>query len=434
MPISLPRWLRIAMVLGIVVLAGGAGLFGYRYFTRPVTLTVAAGSLDGEAAALMSIVSSRLASDKTHVRLKVVDTGTAMAASKAFAAGETDLAIVRADAGDLSMARTVALLTHGVVMVLVPPGSTIKGMEDLKGKTVGVVGADVNRRIIEALTQAYDLARSKVQFVDLKLPDVPQALHSKHVAALLVVMPLTEKYLSSVRNLFDKSGKRQPSLIEIESAGAIAAISAAYESYDLPKGTLRGSPPLPDDDLTTLRVPLYLVANKKLDDDVVGGLAKSLMDVRRDLLSAHPMLAQIAAPSTDKDAFIPVHPGASAYYGGDEKSFFDKYGDEIFYGSMALGSLTSIFAAGWKFMRKDEEAQSPLNVLYALANRIRHAADEAELAAVEEEMDNILKAELARLAKGESAASDAAALSLAAHRLEHLINHRRNMLQRPLAV
>jgi TRAP transporter TAXI family solute receptor len=430
MPTNLPRWLRIAMMLGLVVLAGGAGLFTYRYFTRPVTLTVAAGSIDGEAAALLSIVASRLASDKAHIRLKVVDSGTTVAASKAFAAGAVDLAVVRADMGDLSAARTVSLLTHGVVMILVPPGSAIKSMEDLKGKTVGVVSEEANRRLIEVLTQEHDLARAKVHFIDLALPDIPRALQSKHISALLVVTPVADKYLSLIRNLFDKSAKRQPGLIEIESAGAIAAIAPAYESYDLPKGTLRGSPPLPDDDLTTLRVPIYLVANKKLDDDVVGDLAKNIMDVRRDLLGAHPLLAQIAAPSTDKDAFIPIHPGAAAYFDGDQKTFFDKYGDQIFYGSMLLGSLTSILAAGWKFMQSDAEDKSPLNVLYALANRIRHADDEAELGAVEEEIDNILKAELAKHANGESDASNASALALAAHRLEHLIDLRRSTLQK----
>jgi TRAP transporter TAXI family solute receptor len=433
MPINLPRWLRITMILGIVILASGAGLFGYRYFTRPVTLTVAAGSIDGEATALLSVVSSRLASDKAHIRLKVIDSGTTIAASKEFAAGKVDLAVLRADVGDLSNARTVVLLTHGVVMILVPPGSAIKSMEDLKGKTVGVVGAEANHRVIEALSEAYDLARAKAQFVDLALRDVPQALHSKRVGALLVVTPVTEKYLSLIRSLFDKSARRQPGLIEIESAGAIAAIAAAYESYDLPKGTLRGSPALPDDDLTTLRVPIYLVANKKLDDDVVGDLAKGIMDVRRDLLGAHPLLAQIAAPSTDKDAFVPIHSGAAAYFDGDQKSFFDKYGDQIFYGSMLLGSLTSIFAGAWKFMQNSEEAKSPLNVLYALANRIRRADDEAELNVVEEEIDNILKAELAKHAKGEGDASSASVLSLAAHRLEHLINHRRSFLERPSA-
>jgi TRAP transporter TAXI family solute receptor len=395
-------------------------------------LTVAAGSIDGEAAGLMSIISSRVASTNARIRLKVVDTGTAVAASKAFAAGDVDLAIVRADIGDLSAARTVVLLTYSVVLLLVPPGSTIKDVDGLKGKTVGVVDAEANHRIIELLTQEYDLARAKVQFRDLALADVTKALHSKQVGALLVVMPISQKYLSMVRNVFDRSSKQQPGLIAIESAGAIAAVAKAYESYELPKGTLRGSPALPDDDLTTLRLPFYLVANKKLDDDVVEALAKTVMNTRHDLIGAHPLLAQVEAPSTDKDAFIPIHPGAAAYFDGEEKSFFDKYGDRIFYGSMLLGTLTSVFAAGWKFMqRNDEEAESPLNVLYALANRIRHADDESELGAVEEEIDNILKAELVKYAKGESNPSDASALGLAAHRLEHLINHRRSILQKP---
>jgi NH3-dependent NAD+ synthetase len=81
-------------------------------------------------------------------------------------------------------------------------------------------------------------------------------------------------------------------------------------------------------------------------------------------------------------------------------------------------------------MQNGEEGKSPLNVLYALANRIRHADDEAELGAVEEEIDNILKAELAKHAKGESDASNASALALAVLRLEHLINHRRSTLQK----
>jgi TRAP transporter TAXI family solute receptor len=427
-PSRLPRLLRIALVVGIVLVASGVSLFAFRHTIGPVTLTVAAGSIDGEAAALMSTIASRLASTNSHIRLKVVDTGTALGASKAFSGEQVDLAILRADVGDFSAARAVVVVTHGVLMIIAPPGSSIKGMDDLKGKTVGVVGGEANHRMVEILTQEFGLARAKVQFTDLALADVQKALQSKQVSALLVVMPLTQKYLSMVRNYFEKDNKRQPGLIPIESAGAIAAVGRYYESYEIPKGTLRGSPPIPDDDLTTLRVAFYLVANKKLDDDVVSDLTKAIMDTRGDLLSAYPLLAQISAPSTDKDAFISAHPGAAAYFGGDQKTFFDKYGDQLFYGSMLLGSLTSLLAGAWKFMRKDERAESPLNELYALANRIPHATEESELTAVEEEIDNILKAELAKHAKNDSNAADAAALGLAAHRLEHLLNHRRSVL------
>jgi TRAP transporter TAXI family solute receptor len=431
MPLRLPRTLRIALVVGIVLLAAGASLFVYRYITRPVTLTVAAGSIDGEAAALMSTIASRLASTNSQVRLKVVDTHTVLEASKAFSEGRVDVAIIRADTGDLSAARTVALVTHGVLMIVVPPGSSIEDVDDLKGKTVGVVGGEANHHIVEVLTQEYDLARAKVQFKDLAPTDAQRALQSKQIDALLVVMPVAPKYLALVRALFDKEVKRKPKLIPIESAGAIANVAKAYESYDLPKGTLRGSPPIPDDDMTTLRVPFYLVANKKLDDDVVTALTKVIMDTRRELLGAYPLLAQIGAPSTDKDAFIPVHPGAAAFYDGDQKTFFDRYGDQIFYGSMLLGSLTSLLAGAWKFMGRGTgtEAESPLNRLYALADRIHNAQGVSDLAMVEEEIDNILKAELAKFAKGDADVTEAAALGLAAHRLEHLINNRRSTFQ-----
>jgi NMT1-like family len=267
--------------------------------------------------------------------------------------------------------------------------------------------------------------------------EAQQALRAKQVSALLVVVPITEKYLSFVRNFFAGNAKQKAGLIAIESAGAIANVAQAYESYDLPKGTLRGSPPIPDDDLTTLRVPLYLVANKKLDDDVVGELTKTIMDSRRDLLAEFPLLAQIAAPSTDKDAFIPVHPGAAAFFDGTQQGFFEKYSDALYYGPMALGGLASLLAALWKFLGfgGNGRAASPLDPLYALAGRIRAAESEAELATVEDELDTILKQELTKYAKGNVQAADAAALSLAAHRLEYLITYCRNALStRPGAI
>src|ERR1700738_5076122 len=100
----LPRWLRITLVSSLAALACAAGLLGYRYATHPVTLTVATGSIDGDATRLMSLVAARMAAVDSPVRLKVMDKGTALDAVNAFAAGDTDLAIVRADVGDLSSA------------------------------------------------------------------------------------------------------------------------------------------------------------------------------------------------------------------------------------------------------------------------------------------------------------------------------------------
>ena len=69
----LPRWLRIVLVLSLGILGAGAGLFEYRYFTQPTTLTIATGSLDGDVPRIMSAIAARMASTNAPVRLKVVD-------------------------------------------------------------------------------------------------------------------------------------------------------------------------------------------------------------------------------------------------------------------------------------------------------------------------------------------------------------------------
>ena len=426
---KLPLWVRFLLLAGVAILAAGAGLFGYRYFTRPVTLTLAVGSIDGEAAKAMSALASRLVTSNAPVRLKVIDSGTALEAADAFSSGKVDLAVVRSDVGDLSQAQAVLVVTHAVVLIMAPPGSSIDSVDKLKGHTVGVVGGAANSKIVEVLTKEYDLVRAKVAFKNVTAADARQAVQSKSVSALLIVIPLTEKYLSQVRGLFAAGPKPAPVLIPIESAAAIAGAERAYESFDVPKGTLRVSPPDPDDDVTTLRATLYLVANKKLGTDLMTTFTQTILSARRDLLGEQPIFAQITGPSTDQDAFLPLHPGAAAYYNGTQQSFMDEYGNWIYLTPMVLGGGATMLAAAWKFLGLGgQKSEGPLDTLYALGRRIRKAATEAELSGIEEEIDDILGAERAKSADGDESAVDAATLNVAAHRLEGLIHDRRAVL------
>jgi TRAP-type uncharacterized transport system substrate-binding protein len=432
--VKLPLWLRLVLLAGLAILASGAALLGYRYYTHPVTLTVAAGSIDGEAARAMSAIASRLVTINAPVRLTVIDTGTVLAASKMFSSGKADLAVVRGDVGDLSQAQAVVVVSHMVALVIAPPGSSIDGMNKLKGQTVGVIGAEANSKLVDALSKEYGLVSAKV-FKDVTLVDARHALQSKEIGALLVVIPLSQKYLALVRGFFQQGAKTLPALISIDSAGAIADAERAYESFDVPKGTLRGAPPIPADDLTTLRTTLYLVANKKLGSDLVTTLTQTIMNVRRDLLVEQPIFAQITAPNTDADAYLAVHPGAAAFYNGTQQSFMDEYGNWIYLTPMILGGLATVLAAAWKFLGIAPLANDgPLDTLYALVRRIRKAGTEAELGTIEDEIDEILKAQRAKAAAGDEDAVDATTLNVAAHRLENLIHDRRQILANGPAV
>jgi hypothetical protein len=298
----------------------------------------------------------------------------------------------------------------------------------LKGRSVGVIGGEANAKLVDVLSKEYGLDRAKV-FKDVALADTRRALQSKQIGALLVVIPLSQKYLSLVRGFFQQGAKSLPVLISIDSAGAIAEAERAYESFDVPKGTLRGAPPVPDDDLTTLRTTLYLVANKKLGSDLITSLTQTIMNVRRDLMVEQPIFAQITAPSTDQDAYLPLHPGAAAVYNSTTQSFMDEYGNWIYLTPMILGGMATVLAAAWKFLGIAPFANDgPLDALYALVRRIRKSDTEAELETVEDEIDDILKAQRAKAAAGDESAVDAATLNVAAHRLENLIHDRRQIL------
>jgi hypothetical protein len=254
-------------------------------------------------------------------------------------------------------------------------------------------------------------------------------VQAKQVSALLLVVPLTPKYLALVKGLFPESPNSSPVLIPIDSAGAIADVKGPYESFDIPKGTLRGAPPVPDDDVTTLRVTYYLVANKHLSSGVVADLARKLMAVRRDLVSEQPLLLGLAAPETDPDAYLAVHPGAAAFYNGTQESFMDRYGNAIYLTPMALGAAASIFAAAWRFLGvRPVEADPTLEALCVLPARIRKSGNETELMAIEDEVDSLVRARLAKSAASDEGAPETAVVMSAAHRLDNLIHHRRTVL------
>lgn len=428
--IDLPIWLRIVVVAGLAALAAGTGLFVYRWYVQPVTLSIAVGSLDGEAPRVVSALASRLAEVKARVRLKVVETAGALESAREFASGKTDLAVVRGDVGDLSQAQAVVVLAQAVALLIAPPGSSMTDMAGLKRTTVGVLGGETNQKIVSVLTKEYALDRASVVFKDLAPADARRSIESREVRAVLFVIPMTEKYLSMVRGLFSQGGKAAPVLIPIDSAGAIAERERAYESFDIPKGTLRGSPPVPADDVTTLKVAFYLVARKSLDNELIANFTRDFTSARRDLLGELPILSQVKAPDTDPGAYLPIHPGAEEFYNGAQQSFLDRWGNAIFLTPMALGALASILAAAWKFLRfgelKTEEAA--LDALYALGRKIRKAEDGSELSAIEDEIDRILRAQRARAGTGDESARDAATLNVAAHRLENLIHDRKAAL------
>ncbi len=280
---------------------------------------------------------------------------------------------------------------------------------------------EANRRVVNVLKQEYDFDRHKVTFKDVTPADVSQALKSKGIGAAFICSAGDRKISCVGARAFSENRKKNAIADCDQIRWRDRKRFRCLRGYDLPKGTLWGSPPIPDDDLTTLRVPFYLVANKKLNDDNVADLTTrhhgrttgaccrisvALADWRAEHRQGrvHPL-------------FIPAR---AAYYGDTEQSFFDKYSNQLYYGPMVFGALMSGLIAAWKFLGFGSFGgnANPLDALYALGRRIRAAPSEAELGDIEGEIDEILKSGNCQRAGGDETAVDPCTLSLMAHRLE----------------
>src|SRR5262249_28424095 len=101
---------------------------------------------------------------------------------------------------------------------------------------------------------------------------------------------------------------------------------------------------------------------------------------------------KIEAPSTDKDAVVALHPGASAYFTGDQKTFFDRYSDLMYWGLM-LFSFSGTAIAGLVGLTKVDDRVRRLQVLerlLALTQEARHAESVDTLDHLQIETDEIV--------------------------------------------
>jgi hypothetical protein len=110
-------------------------------------------------------------------------------------------------------------------------------------------------------------------------------------------------------------------------------------------------------------------------------------------MAEFPLAAKIETPDTDKDAVIPVHPGAAAFVDGEEKTFLDRYSDFIWWGLMALSATGSAGAWFAGYLKKDERSNNSTlreRLLDMIATARRSDSTE-ELDQMQAEADKILR-------------------------------------------
>jgi TRAP transporter TAXI family solute receptor len=391
--------ITLAGILAIV----GALAGSYYFMMRPVPLKIAVGPPNSDDVRVVQALTQAFAQNHSYVRLRPVQTEGAAESAEALASGKVDLAIVRGDLEVPRNAQAVATLRKNVAVLWAPPrgrgkkaGPKITKIAQLSGRKIGVVGrTPANVNLLKVILQQYGVDPAKVEIVQFPVNEVTEAIRNQKADAYLAAGPVNSKITAEAIAASARDGGT-PTFLAIDSAEAIAQNHPSYESAEIPAGAFGGSPDRPEDEVKTISFAHHIVARKGLSESTIAAFTHQLFAVRQQLLTEFPLAAKIETPDTDKDAAIPVHPGAAAFVDGEEKTFLDRYSDYIWWGLMALSAMGSVGAWFAGYLRKDERHNNStlrerLLDMIAVARRSDSPEDLDQLQA---EADDILRSTL----------------------------------------
>jgi len=459
------------VTIAIVLLCGGVAALGYHYSAQPTELKIAVGPQSSDDARIIQAFAAQFARDRLNVRLNVVAVPGPLEAANTLDKGDADLAVVRRDVAMPKNGQAVAILRKNVVAFIVPsapePAKGAKGkaaakakpvekLEQLVGRRVAVVGRSPrNLDLLKAILRQYNIgpdkiamlgnddlakpnAKDKVSVVQLDPNNVGQAIRDSNADVIMSVGPVSSTVTSDAIAAATR-GKEPPTFLPISAAEAIAERNPVYESSEIKAGAFGGSPPRPEESVDTIEVQYFIVARKMVSEQVAADFTSQLFTNRQQLARELPTASQIEKPDTDKDASVPVHPGAAAYLDGELKSFFDRYNDWIYLGLMVVSFLGSGFAGLMSYNKADDRVRrlQSLERLLEIAKSARTAETTQALDEIQNEIDVIQARQIQEVEGSTRIVATGLTNSLSIDRAQTAISDRRNALTeqppRPLA-
>jgi hypothetical protein len=246
------------------------------------------------------------------------------------------------------------------------------------------------------------------------------------IDAFMAVGPLGSK-ITADAIAATATARGEPKFLPIDVSEVIAQKHPLYESEEIPGSTFGSSPARPEDKVETVSVNHLIVARKSLSETAVGAFVRQLFAVRQAIAREVPGAAKIEKPDTDKDAALPAHPGAAAYIDGTERTFLERYSDYFWFVILLLSGLGSAGAWFRHYLKRDEREQNTLHreKLLAMISRAREAETLEDLAAMQHEVDGILRETLAAYDDGAIEEGDLSAFGLVLEQFHHAIVDRR---------
>jgi hypothetical protein len=336
------------------------------------------------------------------LRIKIAQNPDNAKALAQFDGRQADLVVLRSDAKVPPRARALALLEHDVVLLLSPGEKKIASLAALRKKKIALLSdGDGNMAFARSFLEISE--GSEAGHIQHAPPSatLDKLLAPKGFGAVIVIAHASKIAKDKSYEEYAKRGGSM-TLNGIDEAKALTRKNPGISEESVATGMLSSSPAVPDDDISTIGLQWFLVAQSKMSTGTAEELARTIYENKAELALYDGFASKIEPADTDKDALIVAHHGAAGYINDDTKSFMDRYADVMYLGAGALSVIGSLFFGLYAKVTRvaPEKASELATAILDIGERIEHAKSMDALESLQEELEAILRGAVVGLRDG----------------------------------
>ncbi|GAB1543314.1 hypothetical protein NUACC21_59880 [Scytonema sp. NUACC21] len=333
-------------------------------------LILVAGDKQGESY-IISQAIAKVVESESNIKITVKDTGGTAESLEKLKMGAAQLGVAQADVvsetidvlpdsktppskseGANAVLRSVVVLYRDLFQLVVRDPS-IKQFNQLEGKTVALPAKGGQYKSFLKVAQHYGLRNIKITGNLKKQQDyddkkAEEDFKSGRADALFRVRAAGNQGISQLVQTYGGV------LVPIQQAQAMKIKHPAFEDAEIPQGTYKGDPPVPDQNLPTVAVSRLLVANDTVEPGLIRDITRIILENRQAIANAvspehpevKPLVANINDPRESASTGVPpLHPGALAFYDRNQPSFIQENAD-------SLGLLLTLILLAFSWIRQ----------------------------------------------------------------------------------
>jgi TRAP transporter TAXI family solute receptor len=200
----------------------------------------------------------------------------------------------------------IATLYPQYFQMLVPAGSGIEKVTDLKGKSITTQPrGNTGELITQQLLKAHGMSYNDVKVSHVSYTDSVEQMKDGHAQAFSLGTAIPSGAV------MDLASAKDVKLLDLSGSLAdMKKMNPGYTLVTVPKGTY----PKQDKDVKVIGYATHLVASCKLPEDTVYAMTKAIADNVPSLAATSKAMSDLTPKDMAEDIGVPFHPGAAKFY------------------------------------------------------------------------------------------------------------------------